>query len=53
MIGVTGDPIGDVIVSAGLASENVVTEAIIELRMRGGRLGEILTAKKTTTEDDF
>ncbi|MCC6806856.1 MAG: type II secretion system ATPase GspE [Deltaproteobacteria bacterium] len=47
----TGDPIGDVIIQRGLVPESVVQEAIIELKMRGGRLGELLTAKKLTTEE--
>jgi general secretion pathway protein E len=48
---ITGDPIGDVIIQRGLVPQNVVQEALIELKMRGGRLGELLTAKKLTTEE--
>jgi general secretion pathway protein E len=48
---VTGDPIGDVIIQSGLVSETVVQEALTELKMRGGRLGELLTQKKLTTEE--
>jgi general secretion pathway protein E len=46
-----GDPIGDVIIARGLADAAVVAEAMTEQKMRGGRLGEILSAKKSTTEE--